>query len=429
MKRGNLNHIINTAFNEPLLLEPGYAGHFFAALSDRCGFQSLSDPAKGLTLKSEELAEYASLYGTERPSAPSKSYPVVNGIAVIDVSGTLVNKLGSMRPYSGMTGYDGITGRIAQAIKDSSVTGILIDIDSPGGMVAGAFDCADVISRMGKVKPIWTLASDMACSAGQLIAAAGSRRLVTQTSITGSIGVIMAHINREKAAEMEGIEVTLIYSGKHKADLNGFQKIPDAVKENMQKRMDATRAMFAEKVSQYSGLKTEKILATEAAIFNPEQAKEIGLAHEIVNSNDAVNVMAEFISQQVNKTRGVFMKADGSDENQASNNSGNETKNAENTSANESSNLMADAIKAENTRIMGILNCEEAKGRGALANVLAQDSTCSVEKAQQILKAAALEPHARSGTALDNFMKDSPNSASSSNGDSEGKMNILDIPC
>jgi ClpP class serine protease len=42
------------------------------------------------------------------------------------------------------------------------------------------------------IKPVWALANDMNCSAGQLIASAASRRLVTQTARTGSIGVMMA---------------------------------------------------------------------------------------------------------------------------------------------------------------------------------------------------------------------------------------------
>ncbi|MFO6427064.1 hypothetical protein ACLBOM_21335 [Escherichia coli] len=40
---------------------------------------------------------------------PVKSYQVKNGIAILPVSGTLVHKMGTLRPYSGMTGYDGLT--------------------------------------------------------------------------------------------------------------------------------------------------------------------------------------------------------------------------------------------------------------------------------------------------------------------------------
>jgi ClpP class serine protease len=99
---------------------------------------------------------------------------VTNGIAVLPVSGTLVSKTRSLQPYSGMTGYNGIIARLQQAMSDPSVDGIMLDMDTPGGMVSGAFDCAD-IARMRDIKPVWALANDMNCSAGQLIASAASR--------------------------------------------------------------------------------------------------------------------------------------------------------------------------------------------------------------------------------------------------------------
>ncbi|HGE3551283.1 TPA: S49 family peptidase, partial [Escherichia coli] len=125
------------------------------------------------------------------------------------------------------------------------VDGILLDMDTPGGMVAGAFDCADIIARVRDIKPVWALANDMNCSAGQLLASAASRRLVTQTARTGSIGVMMAHSNYGAALEKQGVEITLIYSGSHKVDGNPYSHLPDDVRETLQSRMDATRQMFA----------------------------------------------------------------------------------------------------------------------------------------------------------------------------------------
>ena len=119
-----------------------------------------------------------------------------------------------------MTGYNGIIARLQQAASDPMVDGILLDMDTPGGMVAGAFDCADIIARVRDIKPVWALANDMNCSAAQLLASAASRRLVTQTARTGSIGVMMAHSNYGAALEKQGVEITLIYSGSHKVDGN-----------------------------------------------------------------------------------------------------------------------------------------------------------------------------------------------------------------
>lgn len=189
----NLPHIISQATSAPLLLEPAYARVFFCALGRESGINSLHIPGNNESLDQSDMALVTGDFmATGKPQA--RFYQVVNGIAVLPVTGTLVHKLGGMRPFSGMTGYDGVTARLQQAVSDPEVKGILLDIDSPGGQAAGAFDCADMIYRMREQKPVWALANETACSAAMLLAAACSHRLVTQTSRMGSIGVVMAHI-------------------------------------------------------------------------------------------------------------------------------------------------------------------------------------------------------------------------------------------
>lgn len=192
----NLPHIASMAFNEPLMLEPAYARVFFCALAGQLGITRLTDTVSGITLDAGQIAEPLALFGEDddMDTRPSRTYQVANGIAVLPVSGTLVSKTRALQPYSGMTGYNGIIARLQQAISDPGVDGILLDMDTPGGMVSGAFDCADIIARMRDIKPIWALANDMNCSAGQLIASSASRRLVTQTARTGSIGVMMIRL-------------------------------------------------------------------------------------------------------------------------------------------------------------------------------------------------------------------------------------------
>ena len=59
------------------------------------------------------------------------------------------------------------------------------------------------------------------------------------------------------------------------------------------------------------------------------------------------------------------------------------------------------AVAAENSRIMGILNCEEAHGREEQARVLAETPGMTVETARRILAAAPQSAQARSDTALE----------------------------
>ncbi|EOC4222270.1 S49 family peptidase [Escherichia coli] len=264
----NLPHIASMAFNEPLMLEPAYARVFFCALAGQLGISRLTDAVSGDSLTAGEAPAALALSVDDDGPRQARSYQVMNGIAVLPVSGTLVSRTRALQPYSGMTGYNGIIARLQQAASDPMVDGILLDMDTPGGMVAGAFDCADIIARVRDIKPVWALANDMNCSAGQLLASAASRRLVTQTARTGSIGVMMAHSNYGAALEKQGVEITLIYSGSHKVDGNPYSHLPDDVRETLQSRMDATRRMFAQKVSAYTGLSVQAVLDIGAGIEN-----------------------------------------------------------------------------------------------------------------------------------------------------------------
>ncbi|QKB85623.1 S49 family peptidase [Escherichia coli O157:H7] len=364
--RRNLSHIIAAAFNEPLLLEPAYARVFFCALGREMGAASLSVPQQQVQLDAPGMLAETDEYmaGGKRPA---RVYRVVNGIAVLPVTGTLVHRLGGMRPFSGMTGYDGIVACLQQAMADSQVRGVLLDIDSPGGQAAGAFDCADMIYRLRQQKPVWALCNDTACSAAMLLASACSRRLVTQTSRIGSIGVMMSHVSYAGHLAQAGVDITLIYSGAHKVDGNQFEALPAEVRQNMQQRIDAARRMFAEKVAMFTGLSVDAVTGTEAAVFEGQSGIDAGLADELVNASDAISVMATALNSNV---RGGTMPQ-----------------------------LTAtEAAAQENQRVMGILTCQEAKGREQLATMLAGQQGMSVEQARAILAAAA--PQADAGPSL-----------------------------
>jgi ClpP class serine protease len=295
---------------------------------------------------------------------------------------------------------------------------------------------------MRDIKPVWALANDMNCSAGQLIASAASRRLVTQTARTGSIGVMMAHSNYGAALKTNGVEVTLIYSGDHKVDGNPYEKLPKDVRADFQTRIDATRQMFAEKVSAYTGMSVQAVLDTEAAVFSGQESVDNGLADELVNNTDALSVMREALDRRKKVTIGGNMPSPSASAvstepaNQAATQNAApaeqvttvDTTTAAVAAPADISEQVSAAVAAENGRIMGILNCEEAKGRESQARVLAETPGMTVESAQRILAAAPQSAQARTDTALDRLMETSPGALSAGNASAEAGDDLLNTP-
>lgn len=352
----NLAHIASRAINEPMLIEPAYARVFFSVLGKEIGASQLNITQTGETLTLPEMESVAASL-LEGGKQVARFYQVREGIAILPVTGTLLHKLGAMMPFYGVTGYDGITARLEQAMADPEVHGILLDIDSPGGQVAGVFDCADMIARLGKEKPIWALANDMACSAAMLLASACSRRLITQTGRMGSVGVLMVHTSYAGALESAGRKVTMIFAGSHKVEGNPYEDLPEDVRANFQEKIEAARLLFAEKVASFTGMPVQAVLDTEAEVYNGASAVTAGFADEIVNSADAVGLMVSALN--INNGKGVIM---------------NETQ--------------VEAATQERERVMGIIGCQEAKGREPMASVLASQAGMTVEQAVAILASA-----------------------------------------
>lgn len=397
--RRNLTHIANLAFNRPVALEPGYARVFYSVLAGEMGIGRLIDGATGEVLNTEDMAQSAASYRDNKSASVSddrrRYYKLVDGVAIVPVSGTLAHKYGSIQPYSGMTGYDGIVARVNFAMNDPDVRGVMLDFDSPGGQVAGCFDAADIIARCSKDKPIWSLGYDMHCSAAQALSSACSRRLITQTGVAGSVGVVMAHTNIEQLLKKNGTEITLIHSGAHKVDGNPYQALPEDVKTRFQAEIDQTRQMFAQKVADNIGMSLQAVLDTEAATYTGQDAVDVGFADEVVNGADAVGLMIEHLNAQgktiVNMGATMTVEKATPKASAAPAAESADTTASQASAAPEAQSAPVDATavaNAERERVMGILNCEEATGRQAMAAKLANMPSMSVADAQELLAAA-----------------------------------------
>ena len=112
----NFVQLKSKVLNQPLLLEPSYAQILFGALADRLQIESLFNGDEKLS--AEELKTGAFSFSNDRTER--KPYAVNAGSAIIPVSGSLVAKTNTLRPYSGMTGYDGIKANLDMALAESN---------------------------------------------------------------------------------------------------------------------------------------------------------------------------------------------------------------------------------------------------------------------------------------------------------------------
>lgn len=283
----NLPHLAQRLFNTPLALHPRKAEVVMAALTDRFGLtriQSMSD------WDDDDDSTFTR-------QARDTGYDVVEGVAVIPIQGTLVQKLGTLRPYSGMTGYDGIRACFLQALNDSEVKAICLDIDSPGGEVAGCFDLVDVIYASRGSKPIWAILSESAYSAAYALASAADKIIVPRTGGVGSVGVIVMHVDWSQKIKSDGLQVTIITYGDRKAESNPYEPLSETARKAIQSDIDEMGRLFVSTVSRNRGIAERTVRDTEAACFLGADGVQLGLADQVSSPDAAFRDLLQLVGE------------------------------------------------------------------------------------------------------------------------------------
>ena len=270
----NFPFLAQRLFNTPLAITPGKAEVVMAALAERMGIAQIQ---RGVRMMDDDDYDYTSPRDT-----PCVGYDVVGGVAVVQVAGTLVQKLGTLRPYSGMTGYDGIRQNFLTALGDPEVKAIVLDIDSPGGEVSGCFDLVDTIYAARGDKPIWAILNEAAYSAAYAIASAADRIYVPRTGGTGSVGVIWIHMDWSKALDRAGFKATILTYGDRKADGHPEIELSPEAQTRFQADIDTMGELFVETVARNRNIPAEQVRAMQAVTYLGAAGVTQGLADGVM---------------------------------------------------------------------------------------------------------------------------------------------------
>lgn len=248
-----------------------------------------------------EAATGKSLDGSRLPVT------VVNDVAVIPVMGPTIPRANLLQEMSGATSYAMLRHDIDQALQDRSVSGLLLDIDSPGGSISQLFDTADFIRKASTIKPVMAWTDGSMTSAAQLMGAATNATYIgSDTADLGSIGVIQMHRDISKSMEQKGERTTLIYSGKYKAVGHPYGPLSESDQNLIQARTDYAYTAFVNKMAEYLGLTADAVRAdlADARIFTGRQAIDAGLAQGMMSRDDAIEQVRRMALDRKRTTAG-----------------------------------------------------------------------------------------------------------------------------
>jgi protease-4 len=146
-----------------------------------------------------------------------------------------------------------------QAREDSRVKAIVLEIDSPGGEVTAADQIYSEVTKTRARKPVVIYMDSLAASGGYYVACGGRFLMANETTITGSIGVIIQTLNYEQLFNKIGLASVVFKSGKFKDILNGARPMTPEERELIQSFVMQTYDKFLGVVSKERSLPAEML--------------------------------------------------------------------------------------------------------------------------------------------------------------------------
>ena len=167
-------------------------------------------------------------------------------VAVLPLRGVITNRANMMNSFSGGTSAEQFAAAFQAALHDDGVKAIVLDVDSPGGAVAGTDELSSMIHEARGGKPIVAQVNATAASAAYWIASAADETAVTPSARVGSVGVIWSHQDASKAMKREGVKTTMITAkdSPYKSEGHPFGPLGDEAAAHVQREVDEAGAKF-----------------------------------------------------------------------------------------------------------------------------------------------------------------------------------------
>jgi protease-4 len=152
-------------------------------------------------------------------------------VAVISMRGLISSSIpGSVSDSM----VDDMRAALQQARDDARVKAIVLEIDSPGGEVTASDAIYSALVKARAKKPVVVYMESLAASGGYYVSCGGKFLMASDTTITGSIGVIIQTLNYEQLFNKVGLASVVFKSGKFKDMLNGARPITPEERELVQ---------------------------------------------------------------------------------------------------------------------------------------------------------------------------------------------------
>jgi protease-4 len=190
-------------------------------------------------------------------------------VAVVPLVGAIRRSTSSAR---------GVVGVLRELAADDSVPAVVLRIDSPGGDVLASDLIARAVSRLAERKPVVASMGDVAASGGYYVAAEAHEIVAEPTTLTGSIGVVLAGLDLEELLGRVGVTRDGLERGRHARIYDVTRRRPAGERAHLREQVERIYARFVDRVAARRRLSAEAAaLAARGRVWTGRAALEHGL--------------------------------------------------------------------------------------------------------------------------------------------------------
>jgi ClpP class serine protease len=298
-------------------------------------------------------------------------------VAVIPVTGPLFRRANVFTRVSGATSYDMISQDLRAALDNPAIKSIVLNIDSPGGMVNGAAELAAHVFEARQEKPVIAYVGGTGASAAYWLASAATSIVASKTANLGSVGVVVG-VGKGKGDVEEIVSSQSPYKRTDPSTEEGRARI--------QAHVDNIAAVFIGDVAAYRGVSVEHVSANfgQGDVLLGASAVDAGMADSLGTFE---GLIAELNRKSTTRPAIHEVKAMDIQQLRAEHSGLVDQILAEGRASVDVGGAKAEAANAERARVLGIIGHAEAQGRAPLALELANTPDMTVERAAKFLSA------------------------------------------
>jgi signal peptide peptidase SppA len=258
--------------------------------------QEALDVLASVALRQNSVEEYEALQAQRGEPLRNARRAVLRGetenVALIPVVGPIFPRANLFSMMSGATSGEIIAQDLRTALEDRTVDAVVLEIDSPGGAVAGINELAGMIWDARKQKPVIAYGMHQVASAAYWLASAAQEIVIDRTSPVGSIGVVLQVQDSTARDERAGVRsYTIVSSVSPDKVLNPADEKGRA---KLQKVADDMAAVFVETVARNRGVSIETVLANygQGAQLIGDAAVKAGMADRIGSLDQVIDQLS-----------------------------------------------------------------------------------------------------------------------------------------